>query len=372
MSSSDSLSKQIADDFEGHMGIYSDADNFKCIFNTCSFESHSPLDCLLHMGAEHNFVISNLASLSMLPYYLSAWTVAPPPLVEAELYGAKRMTIDPANSEEIKLRNLLHKMMLDRAMERHEYERTQRIESIPCLFCKDTFTGTWHEYLQMLFDVHRFNPGRPQNLVYIESLVAHLRAKLNANCCIHCGQHFDKPHQLKAHMKKKPHDKIPDSKYYDRFYMVNYLEEGRKWREIAQEGDCDGAPESIEEGIKDFENETEVSETKCLICDFVAPTPMQVAEHMVNFHQFDLAQVTKEFASDFYKLVKFVNYARMLKNQNKCFICGESITGYYAEHIHMHDVKTPADTSFLYDDKYLIPVIESDPLITILEDNVEK
>ena len=315
LSISDPINKQIADEFEGHMGMYTESDNFKCIFNTCSFETHSPLECLFHMNKEHNFVISNLASLSMLPNYLSAWNVAPPPIVETTIYGVTRKTIDPKNPEEIKLRNMLHKMMLDKAMQRHEYERTKKIENIPCLFCKDLFTGTWHEYLQMLFDVHKFNPGRPQNLVYIEELVSHLRAKLNSNCCINCGQHFDKPHLLKAHMKKKPHDKIPDSKYYDRFYMVNYLEEGRKWQEIAQEGDVDAGPETIEEGIKDFENETEVSETKCLICDFVASTPFEASEHMGTYHRFYLSKIKEFFDGNFYKLVKFVNYARKMKNQ---------------------------------------------------------
>ncbi|KAH0789846.1 zinc finger protein [Histomonas meleagridis] len=305
----------------------------------------------------------------MLPSYLQDWRIHSPPLIEAKIYGSVKQTIDPTSPEEKSLRRLLHKMLLDRTMAQHEYERTTKIDNIPCLFCKDSFSGTWHQYLQWLFEVHRFNPGRPQNLVYIEDLINHLRSKINSNRCIHCDQHFDKPHLLRAHMKKKPHDKIPDSRYYDKFYMVNYLEEGKKWQDIAQDGDAEGGPESIEEGLKDFGDLSEGEETKCLICDLVSFSPRETIMHMRRYHGFYMNEIKNAVGGDFYKLVRFVNYARKMKNEKRCFVCAQPVLGNYAEHIHLHDSKVPNNLPQFVDDKeLLIPVIPSDPLLTVLED----
>ncbi|OHT03432.1 Zinc finger, C2H2 type family protein [Tritrichomonas foetus] len=365
--STESFESQLTHDFEGHMGHYTEKDNFPCIF--CSFETNKPLECLIHLYQKHNFAILNLSALSLLGRYLDNWRYHPQPTVPSTIYGYRVQTIDPENPEEINLRKSLHKLRLDQVMEEYELERTTSVSNIPCLFCKETFTGTWHQYLQWLFEVHHFNPGRPQNLVYIPDLVSHLRSQINNNICIHCHQHFSKPHLLRSNMKKKPHDKIPDSRFFDRFYMVNYLEQGMKWQDIAKEGDEDDSHISIEEGLKDFDDDTVIDETKCLICDTILATPIFVVDHMMRYHRFDLKEVQKVVGRDFYKMIRFVNYARAMKNQKKCFVCGSPVMGEYSEHIHSHDNKNPTDIATIVgDDKFLIPVIKEDPLLTVLED----
>lgn len=43
---------------------------------------------------------------------------------------------------------------------------------------------------------------------------------------------------LKEHMRKKLHKRInPENKEYDKFYIVNYLEEDKSWKAIQQEDD---------------------------------------------------------------------------------------------------------------------------------------
>lgn len=365
---SESFETQLKNDFEANMNNYTDKDNFPCIF--CSYETNVPIDCLIHMHQKHNFAISSLSSLSLLDKYLDNWRFHPQPIINSQVYGFPSQTIDLENPEEISLRKTLHKLRLDQVMNEYEMERTTVFKDIPCLFCRDKFTGTWQQYLQWLFEVHRFNPGRPQNLVYIPTLISYLRNLINNNICINCGQHFDKPHLLRSHMKKKPHDKIPDKRYFDRFYMVNYLEEGKKWQDIEKEDDdIDESKIPIEEGLKDFDDDTVIDETKCLICDTVLSTPGFVVDHMLRYHHFSLKEVQKSIGSDFYKMIRFVNYARAAKNEKKCFICGAPVIDNYVDHIASHENKVPVDiATILSDDKYLIPVIKEDPLLTVLED----
>jgi hypothetical protein len=41
---------------------------------------------------------------------------------------------------------------------------------------------------------------------------------------------------LKEHMRKKAHKKInPQNRAYDEFYLVNYLEFGKNWEDLAQQ-----------------------------------------------------------------------------------------------------------------------------------------
>ena len=41
---------------------------------------------------------------------------------------------------------------------------------------------------------------------------------------------------LKDHMRKKQHRKLnPDNSVYDKYYIVNYLELGKTWREVDKE-----------------------------------------------------------------------------------------------------------------------------------------
>jgi DNA-directed RNA polymerase subunit N (RpoN/RPB10) len=363
----------LAADFEGHLDRYTSTDVFPCLF--CGHEDSSALSILLHLAKNHNFAVSNLRALSLLPNYLEHWRIHPPPIVDSRIYGFPMRTVDPNDPEEIKLCATLHQLRLDRVMAEFEFERTEPIADLKCLFCGQHFSGTWQAYLQWLFEVHQFNPGRPTNLVYIPEFVSILRGQLESLRCIHCSEVFQSAKQLRAHMMKKPHTKIPDRPIYDRYYMVNYLEPGKTWHEVQGEsdGDDDG---SLEEGLRDFADDVEFDATKCLVCDEIAPTPDECCAHMANFHQFQLDGVRKAVRGLgvsgeklFYRMVGFVNFCRKSRAGGRCFVCGQKVAGDYAEHVEGHDRKCdPGLLRELEDEKYLIPVIPGDPLLTILEE----
>jgi uncharacterized C2H2 Zn-finger protein len=361
----------LAKDFEGHLDRYAPDVCFLCIH--CDFECNDALEILRHLSDHHNFCINRLSGLAMLPNYLDYWRNHAPPFIEMEFYGEKRQTIDPESEEERNIRATLHKLRLEKIMAEHEQERTVVYKNIPCIFCSDVFTGTWHQYLQWIFEVHGFNPGRPANLVFIGELSDYLRKLIANHQCYHCYKKFGNATQLRNHMKKKPHSKIPAERKFDRYYMVNYLEEDRKWQDIEREGESDDDDEGLdnidEERIEEFD-EPEINETTCLICEEVFSTPTECIKHMLNAHRFKFEEIRKTLGNDFYHLVRFVNYARQMKIEEKCFICGSKVcSSDYTEHIEEHKSFIPHDIKTIVDsDKFLKPVIEGDPILTILED----
>jgi hypothetical protein len=368
------FNEALTKDFEGHLDRYLPETTFSCIH--CDFECNDALEILKHLNDQHKFCINRLSGLAMLPNYLNYWRTHAPPFVEMGIYGEKRQTIDPQNEEEKNIRATLHKLRLERIVAEHEQERTVVHENIPCLFCSKTFTGTWHQYLQWLFEVHGFNPGRPANLVFIHELVDYLRHLISNHQCIHCYQKFANATQLKNHMKKKkPHGKIPTERKFDRYYMVNYLEEDRKWYDIEKEGDIDDderLEDISDEGLKEFDI-PEIDETRCLICDEVLNTPTECVKHMINVHNFKFQDVRDSLGKNFYHLVRFVNYARQMKIEDTCFLCGKKVESKtaadYVTHISEHKNSIPHDiTTIISSDRFLKPVIEGDPLLTILGD----
>lgn len=358
-------------DFESilhnHIDLYPPESIFVCFL--CSFESKSPIELLNHLKDTHNFVFTDLLHIPLLPKYLEYWRIHPPPIVDI---SNDFKTIDINSEEDIEIRNSLHKMRLDQIMIEHEKERTEYHNQIDCLFCTKTFDGTWHAYLQWLFEEHQFNPGRPSNLIYIPYLINLLRSKIESNACIYCSSTFPNQRTLRSHMRKKKHMRIPNDQYFDRFYMVNYLELNGKWESDndEDEDEFNGEMEPLEVAAA-ADNETEIDETVCLICDKVFQSPEHVIYHMRQSHNFDINIVKKAAHHDFYNCVRFINFARFMKSRNICFVCQEDVEGDYVDHIMGHDVKFPSDTSHIFgEDQLLIPFIDGDPLLTELEDDI--
>ena len=355
-------------DFEtelrGHIDHYTESDNFMCFL--CAFETHNPVEVLEHLMTEHKVVLSDIKHTPLIPQYLEHWRFRPPPLVK--IPNTHLETIDPDSEDERYLKRVLHQMRLEKVMHEHEWERTCVQKQITCLFCADEFTGTWHEYLQWLFEKHTFNPGRPLNLVYIPELVELLRKELTANTCIFCKSVFPNQRKLKSHIRKKKHLRIPSDPVFDRFYMVNYLELDGDWQSGSDDEACQMEP--LEVAAADDSSDAEVNETSCLICDAVCVSPTDAIRHMRLVHGFDIGELRKRMRYDFYNSVRFINYARYLKSKQICFVCQEHVDGDYAQHMTIHDDKIPTDLSHVIDeDQLLIPFIDGDPLLTELEND---
>jgi hypothetical protein len=195
-------------------------------------------------------------------------------LIDSVLYDRPMQTIDPRDPAELEHRAILHKIRLGRILCECEFERTCQNRDVKCLFCDETFSGTWHDYLQWLFERHRFNPGRPFNLVFIPELVELLRETFKSKSCVYCGEMFQTQKQLQTHLKKKGHMRIPDRRMFDRYYLVNYLEPGQTWRDVVADGDGEEDDGDLEEKLRDFEDDCVVEETECLICDLICSNPV--------------------------------------------------------------------------------------------------
>ncbi|OHS93609.1 hypothetical protein TRFO_40117 [Tritrichomonas foetus] len=323
-----------------HIDYYPSGTNFVCFL--CSFESTDPCELLNHKKDVHKFIFTDFLHIPLFPRYLQYWRLHPPPIIEI---SNGQTTIDVTSQEDLEIRNSLHKIRLDQVMAEHELERTQ-IHHLPCLFCLESFDGTYHDYLQWLFEEHQFNPGRPANLIYIPQLIDLLRSELESNVCIFCSSTFPNQRTLRSHMRKKKHLRIPNDSFFDRFYMVNYLELNGEWS-CEDDEEYDGQMEPLEIAAAD-DADTEINETSCLICDSVYNSPEEVIQHMRKIHLFDMSDVRKAAKNNFYDCVRFVNYARFMRSQGQCFVCGEfvnvsdggSITGNeYAAHILSHEKK---------------------------------
>jgi hypothetical protein len=355
----------VAHELHDHLGCYHPTDVFVCIF--CSFDDHDPLTLLAHLRTAHSFALTDLRRIPLLPKYLDYWRIHTPRLIPASTSGLQ--TIDPDDSEERQLRASLHELRLEAIVREHEAERTVPQTALPCLFCRELFDGTWHGYLQWLFENHQFNPGRPSNLVWIPQLVQRLHDELENNVCMFCKAVFPNQRKLKSHLRKKRHMRIPPDHSFDRFYMVNYLDLNRQWEEDAEEEDDIGEMEALETAAADFDD-VEVNETVCLVCDSALLTPEDVVAHMRSVHRLDIRDVRAALNKDFYDTVRFVNYARLMKSQNRCFVCGSEVMGEYVAHVEEHENKVPGDLAQIRgDDRLLIPFFEEDPLLTALEND---
>ena len=362
----------------GHIDYYPDGTNYVCFL--CSFETADCFELLNHLYKTHNFVFTDFLHIPLVPKYLEYWRSHPPPIIEFgnikddsvfqnTIDSDALTTIDINTEEDKEIRNSLHKMRLDQLMVEHEHERTE-MHHIDCLFCPNSFDGTWQGYLQWLFEEHQFNPGRPSNLIFIPKMIEVLRSKLESNVCIYCSSVFPNQRILRSHMRKKKHMKIPNDSYFDRFYMINYLELNGFTGSDDDDDNNFEHMESLELAAAD-DKETEVNETSCLICDYIFPSPEEVIQHMRNIHDFDIKLVRQKANYDFYNCVRFINFARYMKSNGRCFICKEFVEGDYPEHIQQHKVKFPEDTTGIFgEDQLLIPFIEGDPLLTELEDDI--
>ena len=166
----------------------------------------------------------------------------------------------------------------------------------------------------MNFD-HNFSVGLPDNIVFVEEFLSLLDKKLSENICLYCEKTFKDRTVLKEHMRKKVHKKInPLNKEYDKFYLVNYLEPGKTWKEIMEEFDEYAQNEDWSDW---FEPDIEAI---CLFCDFQSSEQDILSKH-ISSHNFDFLGLKRDFS--IYQQIKIVNYVRRQVHEKKCIFCDQ-------------------------------------------------
>ncbi|CAG0916661.1 unnamed protein product [Notodromas monacha] len=138
-----------------------------------------------------------------------------------------------------------------------------------------------------------------------ESLRSELQAERRAKALQDYEEERDR-NVLKEHMRKKMHRKLnPKNKVYDKFYLVNYLELGKNWEDIAAEAD-----EEYEEDQDWGDWVSDAPRMSCLFCSVVEPSGEALFSHMKDAHGFDFVSGAEVKRLAFHDKVKLVNYFR--------------------------------------------------------------
>lgn len=337
-----------------------------------------------HLVKDHRFVIADIDDVPDFPAYAAYWkeklvstdlthvccvirTNTGPNDVEAPV---DYYMITPDSLPEDKLlREQLTITRLNKVLRIQEKERNDNEFSRQCLFCRKIFTGNRSVLFDHLVEDHNLNVGHPDNLVFVQDFLDEIETKLHSLRCLFCENLFTDWDAMKEHMRKKGHKQLnPDSKHYDRYYLINYLEHGRTFR----------TPDAVHVSWDNEEKDTNdwVGRAESLICLFCSRSSgefEELSQHMEEAHKFSFSH----FRSwPFYKKVKLVNHIRRAVRDNSCFSCKQKFEtrdglthhltsvgeGEHASHIPSNELDE-ADN--------FIPVLENDLLLSYLPDDGE-
>ncbi|KAI6218039.1 C2H2-type domain-containing protein [Aphelenchoides fujianensis] len=217
--------------------------------------------------------------------------------------------------EDYSLRQRLAMRRLEEALACQQREREDTSFNLRCIFCRYVARGNRSKI------IHRLNLGSPDNLVFVQEYVEFLREKMERNECIYCEKTFADRIVLMEHMRKRQHKEVnPNNSYYDRFYIINYLELGKRWLEVLSEDFEDSMPtfadsddEEEEQSWHEWqEDNTDEDQLRvvCLFCNNNQETVPALLEHMRDNHQFDFVKYIAEQKLGTYERAKFINFLR--------------------------------------------------------------
>ncbi|KAH8337887.1 hypothetical protein KR067_008561 [Drosophila pandora] len=366
-------------------------------------------DCLAHLYMEHRLVIADVEDIALVEDYLQYWRKEFQDH-EFEQYcttmfldqfpdgkyskNEKYYLLCDILPQDYELRRRLREKRLGEALERHQFELTDRTFSKECLFCRTVIKGLRADYLDHLFDKHFLLVGKPEKLVYVDELLDHLEENLNNLVCLYCEKIFKDRPTLKEHMRKKGHKRInPNRREYDKYFLVNYNRSSaaptlRKQKPRQQQrhpsssvdletGSVDfdkhfARPDSDGEQDSDWSDwaaDGEPSSIKCLFCPHLGGTFSVLKEHMIDAHRLDFDQATSSL--NFYQRVKVVNYLRRQLCMLRCASCDlqfdelDLLTEHMTQELHCGI----GDRACWDKPEFFFPYIENDGLLCVLDDS---
>lgn len=292
-------------------------------------------DFSAHLLAEHKIVIDGIDIIVDLKRYVEHWRqqltkqsidqIFPKvvPKEGDELHGKVDYYFNMSEhvKEDYALRQRLAMRRLEEALACQQREREDCTFSMQCVFCRYTARGNRAKIIHHLYTIHHLNLGSPDNLVFVTEYIEHLREKINRNECIYCEKTFSDRNTLMEHMRKKNHKEVnPKNNYYDKFYIINYLELGKRWLDVLAEDFEDTMPtfvdsdeEEEEESWHEWQEDNTGEEdilAVCLFCDHGAETLDAVVKHMDENHKFNLVEHIRDQKMGTYERMKFLNFIR--------------------------------------------------------------
>lgn len=273
--------------------------------------------------------------------------------------------------EELRKRLQLDRLKTILDLQQQERQTVYK-ESAECLFCRE-LCSDYRTLFRHMFKQHSFNIGQLDNLVMVKDFLSILRSLLESKLCIYCGGRFATSHMLKRHMASKGHCRINShNTLYDRFYVVNYMLPGQTWCDFADElhATTSGADDiAMDDGRWSDLDERVDMRTACLLCEEQQESPEDTIEHMLESHKFGLDQVVA--GRTFYDSVKMVNFMRCCWRDCKCAFClfeAECSEG-LSEHYSTCKAATVCEE--WHDPQYLFPFYDDDPLLSILDSDLD-
>jgi len=375
-------------------------DDLECLlckekFPVVKSDEKSPL--LAHLLAQHKIVIADVDKIADFNKYINYWREKFVKMEDITQYcvviNSNTATEDKHPSEKYflltdflpeddALRKKLNTEKLCRVLDEQRAERCIEDFSKSCLFCKVMFHGNRAELFKHMAVDHSFNVGNSDNIVHAAEFLDLIKSKLDNFTCLFCENEFSDKPTLKDHMRKKGHKRIdPRNKEYDKFYLINYLDPGKNWKELQNEPEYEKEDENEEEedGMdeKEWEDWTESGEmiSLCLFCAQTDDNVEAILNHMKSEHHFDLNTVKVQLGLNFYHQVKIVNYIRKQVHENKCPSCREEFVTKDDLNEHFFTERhydLPADRSVWDQPGYFFPTFDDDTLLCFLEDDGEE
>lgn len=269
------------------------------------------------------------------------------------------------DDEDLKIRQSLHLKMLNGLLESQQMERnTVYKKSRMCLFCSELCPNL-PEVFNHMFQVHHFNIGLLDNLIFVETFLNELEEMTKfKKQCIFCNEIFRSGTCLRKHLKSKNHFKINGKhERWDRFYLVNYVNLVKcKTNNNNNNNEEDTFIDEDIDEWQDLNEEIDVK-TQCLFCDKILIDPEGCFDHMSIEHGFNMKNIQKTHNLSFYDTMKLVNYLRN---------CQRNDTNPFEE--DSNDVKIKFERDEIPDAKlwnrpeFYFPVYEEDPLLTAIEE----
>ncbi|CAI4222738.1 unnamed protein product [Auanema sp. JU1783] len=354
-----------------------------------------------HLLIEHKIVVSEMELIVDPKRYIAHWRQRFAkesvdkifPRVEPKegdaLFGKTDYfyNMSEALPEDYSLRQRLAMRRLEEALSCQQRERDDKSFQLQCIFCRYTARGNRSKIIHHLYMIHHLNLGSPDNLVFVTEYIEHLKEKMQRNECIYCEKTFQDKNTLMDHMRKRNHREVnPKNHYYDKFYIINYLELGKRWLDVLaedfedtmptfQDSDEEEEDNSWCEWQEDY-NAMEDTRVLCLMCDESAECVETMFTHMKDTHKLDLIGEIEKNKWGTYERMKLINYIRTQNFNGVCWICQKSDLGNTIQLAkHLKEEENPfkgfPDRSVWDKEDNLVPLFGNDHLLWMLESYFE-
>jgi len=300
----------------------------KCFLCDLEFDLNIERETFLaHVITNHKLVIGEVELISDLTSYVAYWRTRFMNCKDLSRYCTIIKTNsnqnDPAEPdyyfflndslpEDRAIREQLHNVRLDLIIQYQEEDRNESFDEM-CLFCSQKFVGGREaciEFFRHMNNTHQFNIGHPDNMVFVKEFIETLRSRLKDLQCLSCAKTFKDRNTLKDHMRKKSHRGLnKDDRSFDKFYLINYLEMGKRWTQLSRDPDEDLGEDQTWTEFDSIEH----NQLYCFFCDAVFNNSKELNNHLYSEHDFEFEKIKENLNLTFYEQMKLINWIRKEK-----------------------------------------------------------